>query len=159
MARLAAAFGMSVTGARRTPDGTEGFPVHRLDEFDALLPEADWIVLALPLVDSTTHIFSTARMARCRRGARVINIGRGGLIDEPALIDALRSGVVGGAALDVFATEPLPAESPLWELPGVIITPHSSAAVPSTRHRQAVAFIENLALYESGASLRNEVLP
>ena len=155
--RLAQAFAMDVTGVRRTPTGTEGFPVHRLFELDRLIPDADWVVLALPLTDTTTHILSAERMAACRPSVRIVNVGRGGLIDEPALIAALQSGRIGGAALDVFAAEPLPESSPLWTLPNLIVTPHMSAAVPATRHRQAMAFVENLARYDAGLALTNEV--
>ena len=157
VARLAVALGMSVTGLRRRPPTDEGYPVRPLEALDEVVASADWIVLALPLAEGTAGIFSADLMARCRPGARVVNIGRGGLLDEPALLSALRSGAIGGAALDVFSSEPLPEDSPFWGLPNVIVTPHSSAAVPSTRRRQAMAFLDNLVRYETGEPLHHEV--
>jgi len=89
--------------------------------------------------------------------ALVVNVARGELVDEPALVRALEAGALGGAGLDVFATEPLPAESPLWRLPNVIVTPHSSGVTPGNQTRATAIFLENLARYARGEPLRNEV--
>jgi phosphoglycerate dehydrogenase-like enzyme len=86
-----------------------------------------------------------------------LNVGRGGVVDEPALIAALRDGRLAGAYLDVFAEEPLPSESPLWTLPNVIVTPHNSAASRGNEHRQAELFLRNLVRYGRGEALENEV--
>lgn len=157
VARLAAAFGMRVVGFRRTPRGDEPCEVRRLADLDAELPGLDWLVLALPLTEETRHLVDAARLARLPATARLVNVGRGALVDESALADALAAGRLAGAALDVFETEPLPAESPLWTLPGVIVTPHSSGTTPGNYLRAAELFVENLARYERGEPLRNEV--
>jgi len=92
-----------------------------------------------------------------RPGVHLVNVGRGGLVDEPALIDALRSGQVGFAALDVTEVEPLPTESALWDLPNVIITPHTSGATGSNRQRAGDVFVDNVGRFVRGEPLRNEV--
>ena len=97
------------------------------------------------------------QLARMRAGARLVNVGRGGLVDEAAMIDALRSGHLGWAALDVFAVEPLPADSPLWDLPNVVITPHTSASARSSTVRAGDVFLDNLGRFARGEPLRNEV--
>ena len=157
VARLAAAFGMRVVGFRRAPRGDEPCETHALAELDAFLPEADWLVLALPLADETRHLLGARRLALLPPRARVINVGRGALVDEAALAAALAEGRLGGAALDVFEVEPLPAESPLWSLPNVIVTPHSSGTNPGNHLRAAEIFLDNLGRYERGEPLRNEV--
>lgn len=157
VARLAAHFGMRVIGMRRTPDGSEPcetWPTERLPE---LLSVVDDLVLAAPLTDDTRGMIGAGELAALRPGAHIINVGRGELIDEPALIEALQSGHIGGAGLDVFATEPLPADSPLWTLPNVIVTPHSAGATDLSRHRAAEMFTDNLGRYVRGEPMRNEV--
>jgi phosphoglycerate dehydrogenase-like enzyme len=96
-------------------------------------------------------------LAALRPSARVINVGRGALVVEPDLVDALRAGRIAGAALDVFAGEPLPPRSPLWELPGVIVSPHMSGDVIGWRHALVDVFVDNLARYRAGEPLRNVV--
>jgi phosphoglycerate dehydrogenase-like enzyme len=157
VARLAGAFGMRAVGFRRTPRGDEPCPAHRLSELDRWLPELDWLVLALPLGDETRHVLDARRIALLPPRARVINVGRGALVDEAALAAALAAGRLAGAALDVFEVEPLPQESPLWGLPNVIVTPHSSGTNPGNQLRAAGIFVENLARYVAGQPLRNEV--
>jgi len=158
VARLGAAFGMRVIGTRRTPTGSEPCETWPLSRLDALLEVADAVVLALPLTDETRELISAGRLARMKRGAWLINVGRGALVDEPALVAALQSGALGGAGLDVFAVEPLPPESPLWSLPNVIVTPHNSGDTPSNLPRACEIFLDNLSRYRSGEPLRNEVV-
>lgn len=157
VARLAAAFGMRVVGFRREPRGDEPCETRRLADLDAFLPEVDWLVLALPLADETRHLLGARRLALLPPRARVVNVGRGALVDEAALAAALAEGRLGGAALDVFEVEPLPPESPLWSLPNVIVTPHSAGTNPGNHLRAAEIFLDNLARYERGEPLRNEV--
>jgi len=157
VARLGQAMRMRVVGVRRALVGDEpceAWPLARLDE---LLPQADALVLALPLTEETRGLLDARRLALLPRHALVVNVGRGELVDEPALVRALEAGALGGAGLDVFATEPLPAESPLWRLPNVIVTPHSSGVTPGNQTRATAIFLENLARYARGEPLRNEV--
>ena len=116
----------------------------------------DVLVLALPLTDDTRGIVSAAVLDGMRPGARFVNVGRGELVDEPALVRALADGHLGGAGLDVFTAEPLPADSPLWDLPNVIITPHSSALTAATGAGAVEIFLTNLARYVRGEPLLNE---
>jgi D-2-hydroxyacid dehydrogenase (NADP+) len=155
VARLAAHFGIHVVGIRRTPTGAEPcetWPTSRLHE---LLPQIDDLVLTAPLNSETRGIIGATELALLPRGAHVVNVGRGQLIDEAALVDALRSGQVGAAGLDVFVVEPLPPDSPLWDLPNVIITPHSSGATPLAGDRAAGVFADNLRRFVDGEPLRN----
>jgi phosphoglycerate dehydrogenase-like enzyme len=157
VARLAAAFGMDVVGVRRRPRGDEPCPVRPLAELDALLPRLDALVLALPLNASSERLLSRDRIGRMKPGAWLVNVGRGGLVDEVALADALASGRLGGAGLDVFQEEPLPATSPLWGLAHVIVTPHSAGTNPGNDRRAETIFLENLARFDRGEALANEV--
>lgn len=157
VARIGAALRMHVVGVRRTPRGDEPcetWPMTRLDE---LLRIADALVLAVPLSDATQHLLDARRLAAMKPGAWLVNVGRGGLVDEPALVAALASGHLGGAGLDVFETEPLPLESPLWSMPNVIVTPHNSGDTPGNLVRATEIFLDNLARDRRGAPLRNEV--
>ncbi|NBW67041.1 oxidoreductase [bacterium] len=125
---------------------------------DAELPHADIVVLAAPLTPKTRRLLTAARLALLPRGAIVCNVSRGALVEEPALIAALRSGHLRGAVLDVFAQEPLERDSPLWALPQVVITPHISGV--STRKfwdRLSALFLENWAEYREGRPMRNVV--
>ncbi len=156
VAELGLALGMRVTGVRRAAVGDEPCAIVPLEGLDALCPELDAIVLALPLSDATRGLFGPERLAGLKPGCLFVNVGRGGLVDEPALIEALASGAIGGAGLDVFETEPLPETSRLWEMPNVIITPHSSGANPGNGVRSAAIFLENLSAYSTDRPLRNE---
>jgi phosphoglycerate dehydrogenase-like enzyme len=159
VARLARAFGLHVIGVRRSP-ARPGDPVDELVPPSALaevLPRTDWLVVACPLTAETRHIVDAAALAALRPGARVVNIARGEVIDEQALIGALRSGQVGGAYLDVFETEPLPPESPLWDLPNVIISPHNSPASKGNDDRVTEIFFRNLRHWLKGEAMENEV--
>jgi len=151
--RLLSAVGMAVElVGRRASDG-----VHGIVELPELLPDADWLVLAAPLTDATRGLLDAALIAELPSRARVINVGRGALVVEPDLVHALREGRLAGAALDVFASEPLPASSPLWDLPGVIVSPHMSGDVVGWRDTLVTVFAENLARYRASEPLRNVV--
>ncbi len=161
IARLAMAIGLHVIGVRRSPkrDGDHVHEIHPPSALAGLLPRADWLALACPLTEETRGIIDAQALARLPRGARVLNIARGEVIDEPALIAALQSGHLGGAYLDVFATEPLPPESPLWDLPNVIVTPHNSAIAAGNDARTVQYFLRNLRAWGRGEPLENEVRP
>jgi phosphoglycerate dehydrogenase-like enzyme len=157
LARLGVALNMQVEAIRRTPTGSEPCATFSFDQLPNVLSRADWVAVALPLTSDTREIFNAEMFAIMKPGSHFINVGRGELVDEDSLIDVLTSGHLAGAALDVFATEPLPADSPLWNMDNVIITPHSSAASEQSESRSEAIFIENLALYVAGKPMRNEV--
>jgi D-2-hydroxyacid dehydrogenase (NADP+) len=154
--RLATAFGMRPIGMRRAVLGDEPCETWTLDRLRSLAAAVDVLAVALPLTAETAGIISADVIAALRPGAVFVNVGRGGLVDEPALVDALAHGRLGGAGLDVFATEPLPPASALWDLPNVIITPHNSANTASSGVEAAEIFLDNLARYVAGEPLRNE---
>ena len=156
-ARLGVALNMNVEAIRRTPNGTEPCPTFSFDQLTRVLGQADWVAVALPLTDDTRQIFNAEMFASMKPGAHFINVGRGELVDENALIAALQSGHIAGAALDVFATEPLPPDSPLWNMDNVIITPHSSSASAQSGLRSEEIFVKNFARYVAGEPLINEV--
>ena len=157
IARLGVALNMEVEGIRRTPQGNEPCPTYGFDALNEVLGGADWVACALPLTPDTKDLFDDERFAAFKAGARFINVGRGELVSEPALIAALQSGHLAGAGLDVFATEPLPEDSPLWNFDNVIVTPHSSGASSTSGLRAEKIFVENLRRYINGEPLRNEV--
>ena len=160
VARLAKAMDMNVIGIKRTVQGINPSSLH-LDELFApdqlgeLLRRSEFLVLITPHTDETEKLLGAAELAQLPRGAVVINIGRGALIDEPALIAALRSGYLGGAALDVFAREPLPVDSPLWDMPNVFVSPHSASTSLAENARITELFCRNLRAYLSGGRLEN----
>jgi phosphoglycerate dehydrogenase-like enzyme len=137
---------------RRAAEG-----VHAFDALPALLPDADHLVLAAPLTEATRGMLDAAALALMKPTARVINIGRGGLVVEPDLVAALAQGRIAGAGLDVFAAEPLPPDSPLWEMPNVIVSPHMSGDLVGWREALVDVFADNLDRYRAGAPLRNVV--
>jgi phosphoglycerate dehydrogenase-like enzyme len=130
------------------------WPPERLPE---LLERSDWVVLAAPLTPETRGRIDRTALSRMRAHAVLINLGRGGLVDEEALIEALAAGRIGGAALDVFAEEPLPESSPLWSMPQVIVTPHVSGFGPRYWERSIDLVRRNLRAYLAGAPLENLV--
>lgn len=146
VARLATAFGMDVLATRRNGG-----------DLDELLPLADSVVITLPLTAETRGMFDRRRIGLMKPGAILVNIGRGPVVDEDAVIDALRSGHLRGAALDVYATEPLPAESPLWELDNVILSPHTAAQSVHENERIVELFADNLRRYLQGDELRSRI--
>ena len=157
IARLGVALNMEVEGIRRTPQGNEPCPTYGFDSLNEVLGRADWVACALPLTPDTKDLFDDARFAAFKKGARFINVGRGELVSEPALIAALQSGHLAGAGLDVFATEPLPADSPLWDFDNVIVTPHSSGGSTTSGLRAEKIFVENLRRFINNEPMRNEV--
>jgi phosphoglycerate dehydrogenase-like enzyme len=158
IARLARILGLHVIGVRRNAARTgHADEIHTPDKLAGLLPKSDWLVIACPLTDETRGMVNAALLAKLPRGARVINISRGEIVDEPALIAALQSGHLAGAYLDVFAQEPLPPESPLWDLPNVVVTPHNSAASAGNEARVNAIFLDNLKRWQRNEPLVNEV--
>ena len=156
-AKLAAALGMNPIGCRRTVSGDEPCETRTFAALTSLLGWADYVVLALPLTPETRGLIGAEQLAAMKPTARLINVGRGDLIDEPALVAALAGGRLAGAGLDVFAVEPLPADSPLWDMPNVIVTAHDSGATNGSNDRAAMIFVDNLGRYARGEPLRNEV--
>ncbi len=159
IARRCKAIGMHVIAIRRHPKKPASY-VDRVfpgEQLETLLSMADFVVIAVPLTPETRGIIGAAQLQQMRPDAWLINIARGAVVDEEALIRALQQKQIAGAALDVFTTEPLPAESPLWEMEQVIITPHNSWSTPSLEEREAALFLENLERYLNGRPLRNIV--
>jgi phosphoglycerate dehydrogenase-like enzyme len=161
VARLGKALGMRTVGFRRT----EGPPPEWVDEIHGpqrlaeLAGRADAMVVSLPLTDQTAGLIDRATIERLPPGCIFVNIGRGAVVDEPALVDALRDRRIAGAVLDVFATEPLPADSSLWTLPNVLVTPHAAALSARENERITELFVDNLRRYLDGRPLRNLVEP
>ncbi|MFN7977686.1 MAG: D-2-hydroxyacid dehydrogenase [Vicinamibacterales bacterium] len=161
VARLGVAFGMKVTGLRRRPElgGPPGVTVWGPDRLDEMLASIDAVVLAAPLTPDTETLLDARRLALLPRGAALVNIARGALLDETALVAALTSGALGGASLDVFSAEPLPPESPLWRAPNLILTPHTSGFRAGHWDDVIDVFIDNLGRWERGDALRWQVDP
>lgn len=155
VARLARAFGMRPIGLRRTLRGDEPCETWTFDRLGELATVVDALVVAVPLTEETRGLIDAQVLAALRPGALLVNVARGEVIDEVALVDALRSGHLGGAGLDVFAVEPLPPESPLWSLPNVIVTPHSSGTTTRSHERAVEIFLDNLSRREAGSEMRN----
>jgi phosphoglycerate dehydrogenase-like enzyme len=160
VAAVASAFGMHVTAVRKrvgqpAPPGVEAvLPPERLPD---LLGASDVVVLAAALTADTQQLIGRDAIRHVKRGAFLVNVGRGGLIDDAAVIEALRDGRLGGAALDVFTREPLDPSSPYWDLPNVIITPHISGGMEDYWTPLVALFAENLRRFEHGEPLRNVV--
>ncbi|QJR09406.1 Glyoxylate/hydroxypyruvate reductase A [Usitatibacter rugosus] len=158
IARLLRAIGLRVTGAR-----PEARPHEHCDEVISYaevrsrLPGTDWLVLACPLTDMTRGIVDGAGLASLPKGAHVVNVARGEVIVEKEFIEVLRSGHLGGAWLDVFEVEPLDPASPLWDLPRVMVSPHSSGHAQGNYDRVAGIFLDNLGRFVAGEPLRNVV--
>jgi phosphoglycerate dehydrogenase-like enzyme len=160
VARLAAAFGLRVSAIRRRadlplPGGVDDvLPPERLG---GLLGKSDVVVLSAPLTGSTRRLIGRREIEQMRPGALLVNVGRGKLVDDDALVDALRTGRLGGAALDVFTREPLDPSSPYWDLPNVIVTPHTSGAMEDYWTPLVALFSENLRRFEQNRPLLNLV--
>jgi phosphoglycerate dehydrogenase-like enzyme len=160
VARVAASFGFRVSAIRRRtsgplPEGVEERLVpHALP---ALLAKSDVLVLCAPLTEETSGLIGAREVSQMKRGALLVNVGRGKLVVDEAIVDGLRTGQIGGAALDVFAQEPLDPDSPYWDLPNVIITPHTSGAMEDYYTPLVALFTENLRRFEQGRPLVNVV--
>lgn len=157
--RLAKALGMKVIALREHPElGAEGADrVLGPAEMNIVLAEADFVLLAAPLTPRTQTLFNHAAFSQMRRDACFLNVSRGALVDEAALERALRDGKIRAAALDVFQTEPLPSDSPLWGLDNLLITPHSAALTDRLWERHFARMSENLRRYGANQSLLGEV--
>ncbi len=156
-ARLARAFDMRVIGSRRSPTGVvaDVDSVYGPDDLDIILRQADYLVLAAPHTDETEALIGEQELALLPAGAVLVNIARGAVVNETALIAALRSGHLRGAALDVFEVEPLPPENPLWDMPNVIICPHSASTAVTENHKITRLFIDNLHRFLAGQPMLN----
>ena len=153
--RLSAPFGVACIGMRRAVRGDEPCETWTNDRFHELLEWSDAVVSTAPLTNATRGMFDREAFDAMRPGAWFVNVGRGDVVDEAALVAALQSGRLGGAGLDVFAVEPLPADSPLWTIPNVIITPHSSGGTLRADRRAIELFIANFAHHTRGEPLVN----
>lgn len=158
-AHYAKKVGLRVIGIRRTgrphPHVDE---MHKPDKLPQLLPRADFVLCAAPLTSATEHLIGRREIAAMKRGAGIVNVGRAGIIDHAALAAALRSGKLSGAVLDVLPQEPLPSSSPLWRVPNLVITPHSSSDDEELyTPRSLDLFFENVVRFAAGRKLRNEV--
>ncbi len=156
VAKHASALGMRVIAVRERPEkgSVEGVSqVLPTSQLDSLLAQSDYVVLAAPVTADTTHLINAARLAKMKPDACLINVGRGQLVDELALAQALRERKIGGAALDVFEKEPLPPDSPLWNIENLLITPHTAGLEAKLWERQYDLFSENLRRYLSGMPL------
>lgn len=159
LAAIAAPFGFGITAIRRTagspPPGVEAvWPPDRLHD---LLAESDVVVIAAPHTPQTKRLIGRAEVDQMKKGALLVNVSRGKMIDDAAVVAALRDGRLGGAALDVFSEEPLPASSPYWDMPNVIVTPHVSGALRDYWTPLVALFSDNLRRFERGEPLRNLV--
>ncbi len=157
--RLLTALGLRTVVVRRSATAVDG--VHQVVGFEAMdevLPKADWLILACPLTDITRSLIDRRALALLPPGAQLINVARGEVVNEADLISALQSGQLAGAFLDVFAHEPLPVESPLWDLPNVIVTPHTAGHSDGHFERVAQAFVDNLMRWLASQPLLNRVL-
>jgi phosphoglycerate dehydrogenase-like enzyme len=153
----ARALGATVTGVRRHPVGDE--PVDRMvlpPDLPGVLPEADVVVISAPASASTHHLVDAAFLAAMAPGSLLVNVGRGELVDEGALIAALDRGRPAAAVLDVTAVEPLPADNPLWSHPRVVITPHVAGQTGTSNARYLPLVLDNLGRYRAGEPLRQE---
>jgi D-2-hydroxyacid dehydrogenase (NADP+) len=159
VAKRAKAFEMRVWGVTRSGDGERAhaekiLPAARLHE---ALPAADYVLIAAPETAETKQLIGAPEIEKMKRGARLINVGRGSLLDEAALVRALENGALGGAALDVAETEPLPPESPLWTAPNLMITPHTSAVSDRLWVRQTAILMQLLERWFDGREMFNRV--
>ncbi len=157
VARLAGPFGPRIVAVRRRPDAAPVAGVEVLGGLDAmpeLLAVSDFVVVVLPLTGETEALINDEALAQFKRGAWLINVARGALVDELALLGALRAGHIGGAVLDAFRDEPLPETSPFYRLSNCIVTPHTSWSSPAVLDRTLDVFCDNLRRYRSGEPLR-----
>lgn len=160
VAKLTKAIGMHTIGVRARPEETPYVDeVYGTPVLQDLWPRADFIVCCVPLLDSTRDMVDAVSIAAMKETAVIIDVSRGGVISEAALVAALDAGKIRGAALDVFATEPLPADHPLWSRENVIVTPHCSSVYDGWDLKSVALFADNLTRYRNGVPLFNIVDP
>ncbi|HUL14420.1 MAG TPA: D-2-hydroxyacid dehydrogenase [Terriglobales bacterium] len=159
LARRAKAFGMRVWGVTRSGKGDASLAerIVLASQLDEVLPEADYVVISTPDTAETRKLMGETQIIRMKREARLVNVGRGSLLDEAALMRALESGALGGAALDVASMEPLPAENPLWKTPNLLITPHTSAISGRLWERETELLMDLLERWFDGRQMTNQV--
>ena len=148
-----------VSGVGRSARGADPDfgDIHGVSDLNTFLPEADYVVLITPLTPETRGLFGAEQFSAMKSSARFINLGRGELVDEGALLEALQGGQIAGAGLDVFCTEPLPTESPLWDLDNVIVSPHISGDYRGHQEAMAGIFLENFERFQDGRELLNRI--
>ena len=160
VARLASGYDMTVIGVSRSGRPVDGYEVHPASDLHEVLPRADAVICALPYAEETRHMLDAQAFARFKPGAYFVNVGRGGVVDQAALIAALQSGALAGAGLDVTDPEPLPEGDPLWTAPNVLITPHYAAAGDrEAAARIAEGLVENIRRFRAGEPLLNPLTP
>lgn len=156
-AKLAKAYGMKVLGLRRNPDiGTNDRNVDQLfgaHQLEMLMRNSDYLVISMALTPQTRNFVDEKHLKMAKKGQILINIGRGPLLDEKVLIELLKDGIIAGAALDVFNVEPLPADSPLWSLPNVLVSPHNADYTYDSRHKSVRLFTQNCRRFLAGEDL------
>ncbi|GGG02612.1 2-hydroxyacid dehydrogenase [Rhodococcoides trifolii] len=158
IAKMLSAVGMNVAGVGRSERTDPDFgTVHASSSLVDVVGAFDYLILVAPLTAGTRGLVGAEVLAATRPGVRIVNVGRGELLDTSALVDGLRRGHIAAAALDVFETEPLPSDHPLWELPNVLLTPHMSGDVRGWQDRMAEVFLANLTRYRAGDELVNVV--
>jgi len=161
LAKLAKAFDMRVIATKRDPSTAQGVAdeVHTPDRLIELLPQADFVALTCPLTPATTNLIDAPVFAAMKPGAYLINMARGRCVDEPALLAALKNGTIAGAAIDHFWDEPLPADSPFWDVENLLITPHTAGETRMYEENVLDILLENLGrLWEGREELRNQVV-
>lgn len=158
IAKRCKAFDMRVLGVKRSPALVEYVDeVFLSEEIDHVLEQSDFIVILIPLTPDTVHFLDKAKLAKMKKNSYLINVGRGPVVDEKALIEVLQEGKIAGAALDATEIEPLPDDSPLWRMPNVIITPHTAADTPYYMDRALSIFCKNIERFQTGERLISEV--
>lgn len=159
VAARADALGMDVVGVKRTPTPVDHVrTVHPSPDLREAVADAKFVVVAVPLTDETEGLIGEAELEAMRDDAVLVNVARGSVVDQAALVETLQSGALGGAALDVFETEPLPEDSPLWGMDEVVVTPHVAAMTVDYYRRIAALVRENARRFDAGESLSNQVV-
>jgi phosphoglycerate dehydrogenase-like enzyme len=159
LAKRASPFDLRVWGVTRSGKGdtTHAEKIVPASQLEETLPHADYVVIAAPETSETRHLIGAAQIARMKSGARLVNVGRGSLLDEKALIRALENGALGGAALDVTSVEPLPPESPLWKAPNLLITPHTTAVSDRLWLRETALLMDLLERWFDDREMFNQI--
>jgi len=157
IARLAKAFNMNVVGTKRTVNGNlpNVDEIYPPDNLEKVLSISDFLVIVVPLTSQTEALIGKGEIAKMKKGSYLINVARGAMVDHEALGEALRTGHIAGAALDVFPVEPLPSDSPIWDMPNVIITPHTGASSPRYSERAADILRHNVNAFISDGEMLN----